>query len=101
MPGVPSQWPLGLGAIITSPGTGCTNGGLLTAVCKPGVKGSGFSASFAVAYGAATSVSVIDAGSGYETDATANVTIRIEVGGDGCTNVSFAPFLVYDPDYLV
>jgi hypothetical protein len=89
-----SQWKRGLGVFITNAGTGCSNGGTLVAVCSPGVRGSGFSATFTVADGAVSGLTVTDPGSGYV--AAEGVAVRIEVGGDGCRNVSFLPYLVYD-----
>ena len=89
-----SQWPLGLSALISNAGFGCTSGGTLTAVTVSGVRGSGFGADFTVANGALTGITVTDHGSGYVTEE--GVSIRILRGGQGCTNVSLAPYLVYD-----
>lgn len=89
-----SRWNYGIGAILTSGGTGCMIGGTLTAVSVAGVSGSGFSATFTVANGAVSGISVTDHGSGYVS--VQGVSIRIEIGGDGCTGVAFLPYLVYD-----
>ena len=91
-----SQWQRGLGAIVTNAGTGCGNGGTLTAVTAPGISGSGFSATFSVANGAITGISVTDPGSGYV--GVEGVSIRIEVGGDGCKDVVIQPYLQYASD---
>ena len=93
-----SRWNYGIGAILTSGGTGCIHGGTLTAVSVAGVSGSGFSATFTVANGAVSGISVTDHGSGYV--GVQGVSIRIEVGGDGCTGVAFLPYLVYDTNFL-
>ena len=89
-----SPWQYGIGAILTNAGTGCTNGGTLTAVSAAGVRGGGFSATFTVSDGSVSGISVTDNGSGYV--GVEGVSIRIEMGGDGCSGVAFLPYLVYD-----
>ena len=89
-----SQWKRGLGVMVGNAGTGCRSGGILVAVSSPGVSGSGFTATFTVTDGAVSGLTVTDPGSGYV--GVEGVSIRIQVGGDGCTNVSFVPYLVYD-----
>jgi hypothetical protein len=91
-----SLWQRGLGAVVTHAGMGCANGGMLTAVHASGVRGSGFSATFTVADGAISVIAVTDHGSGYES--VEGVSIRIEVGGDGCKDLVFLPYLVYAAD---
>jgi hypothetical protein len=93
-----SPWHFGLGALVRFAGTGCANGGILTAVSSAGVGGSGFSATFSVSDGAISGIIVTDPGSGYT--GVEGVKIRIEVGGDGCTETEFLPYLVYDSGFL-
>ena len=81
-----SQWQRGLGAVVTSAGTGCINGGVLVAINEPGVSGSGFSALFTV-HGHISSVSVTAAGTGYTNNGQASATCT---GVTGCVGSGFA-----------
>eukprot|EP00960_Hanusia_phi_P062866 765283-Hanusia_phi.AAC.11 len=87
----------GLSAYVVSTGSGCINGGEILARHEEAAgKGSGFSARFSVVNGSVSDFELLDTGSGYTN--TANLSIVIVRGGEGCFNVSFQPFLVTD-DY--